>query len=388
MKKKNLAIFIYSLAGGGAERIVSDLTLHLHNDFNVTLVLMCSRIDYEVKGVEKVVYLEKSSPNEHGIKKLLKLPLLAYRYYKFCKKSDTDVTLSLLTRPNYIALISKNFGNSSKIIISEHSYPSKMYEGSGAQSQINRMLIRWLYSKADAIIAISKKVVSDLESNFHIDPSKMVQIYNPFDIERVIEKSKEPVEFDFSKYTFITVGRLDSGKNHALQIEAFSLLEDKNTQLIILGKGENEDTLQKMIETLHLTNRVFMLGFDANPYKYLSRSDTFILSSNYEGLPMVILEALSCKLAIISTDCPSGPREILAPASKVPNRLLDTLEIAEYGILIPLNHREYLKEAMTKMIEDKPLYEKYCNRSESRAEDFALDKIIPQYRDILNKSFS
>jgi len=188
--------------------------------------------------------------------------------------------------------------------------PSLQY-GKGISGFINRTLIKLLYPKADLLFANSKGNAIDLENNFKI---KNIQvIYNPFDIDKIKEKSKESVNLK-SGFNFVTIGRLDEGKNHQLLIKAMREIEGN---LYIIGDGVLRGYLEQLIYTLNLTDRVFLVGKQKNPYKYLSKADTFLFSSNREGFPNVLVEALACEIPIISTDCKSGPREILAPDSDI-----------------------------------------------------------------------
>lgn len=126
-----------------------------------------------------------------------------------------------------------------------------------------------------------------------------------------------------------------------------------------------------------------MLGKKENPFSFLSKADCFVFSSNYEGFPNVLVEALACGLPIISTDCQSGPREILAPTSNISFQLNDKIEFAEYGILVPIKNVEKLKEAMNLLINDKNLRKEYEEKGNFRANHFRIKKIIKQYERIL-----
>ena len=134
--KKRLSILIYSLANGGAERVVSILLNDLKDIYDINLFLMCDNIFYCVPDNVKITFLEKSSVDENGIKKLLKLPFLSYRYKKLNK---SDVSLSFMNRPNYINIISKILGMKGKVVISERSMPSLQHK-SGMQGKINKVL--------------------------------------------------------------------------------------------------------------------------------------------------------------------------------------------------------------------------------------------------------
>jgi len=380
MSKKNLSILIYSLAGGGAERVVSILLNELQDKYDITLVLMRNKIDYEIPKDIKIFFLENSNPIESGVKKLLKLPILGLKYKKFSKDNNIDISLAFMNRPSYVAIFSKIFGNRVYNIISERTTPSMIYKEDNLLSKISKILIKKLYPKADLIIANAEGNRIDLIDNFGIDNGKVITIPNLFDLDKIYKLSNEPINnIDFNKFTFITVGRLDDGKNHKLMINAFSKLEDSSTQLIILGEGSNRELLALQIRELKLTNRVFLLGFDNNPYKYFSKSDIFLFSSRYEGFPNVLVEALACGLPIVSTDCKSGPREILAPHLDVRSQLRERIILGEYGILTPVDREEEFLEAMNLLFKDKIIKNKYMHKAKERVKNFDKELIVNHF---------
>ncbi|RXK07212.1 glycosyltransferase [Halarcobacter bivalviorum] len=369
--KKKLSILIYSLANGGAERVVSILLNTLKEKYEITLFLMNDTVFYDISEEIKIVYLEKSNPNESGIKKLLKLPFLAWKLKKYNKN---NISISFMNRANYINILAKIFGMKSRVIISERAMPSFQH-ANGIQGKINRFLIKNLYSKADLIIANSKGNTCDLIENFNC--KKVETINNPIDLEKIKELSSQKVEFRDDSFTFITIGRLDKGKNHKLMIDAMQNIEAK---LYIIGDGELKDELENHIKSLSLENKVTLLGKQINPYKFLKQADCFLFSSNYEGFPNVLLEALACNLPIISTDCKSGPREILSPNSDI-NFKLDKIEISEYGILVPINDCKNLTKSMNIIINNKILRERYKEKTLKRVEYYSLDKIVKKFED-------
>lgn len=372
MNKKKLSILIYSLACGGAERVVSILLNELKDKFDITLVLMNNTIIYDISKNQKIVYLEKSDPYESGLIKFLKLPFLGFRYKNICKKNNIDISLSFMNRPNYINIIASLFDNKVKTIISERAMPSLQHK-TGLQGFINRVLIKTLYPKADIVVANSIGNSIDLQNNFNVNKLKIIN--NP--INRIIKQKVKKND----TFTFITIGRLDKGKNHQLIIEA---MQNIDANLYIIGDGELKNQLTAQIEKLNLKNKVFLLGEQNDPFKYLLKSDCFIFSSNHEGFPNVLLEALSCELPIISTDCQSGPREILAPNSNINYQLKNNIEIAEYGILTPINHIDSLFKAMDKIMNDKNLLNDYKKKSKDRIKDFDKNKIINHYEKVIN----
>ncbi len=375
--KQKLSILIYSLASGGAERVVSLLLNKLSSRYNITLVLMNKIIFYSIPSNISIIYLEKSFSDEYGIYKLFKLPILSWKYKKICKENDIDVSLSFMNRPNYINTLSKLFKNKAKIVISERAMPSIQHKN-GIQGFVNRMMIKLFYPLADIVTSNSQGNAFDLKKNFFI--KKVITINNPCDFNLMDKLSNKDLCLDKRKFKFITIGRLDRGKNHKLLIESMRKVD---AILYIIGDGLLKDELSNLIKEYKLEKKVFLLGLKENIYTYLSKCDCFLFSSNYEGFPNVILEALSSGLAVISTDCKSGPREILAPLTDNFFQIKDTIELAEYGILTPINDEKNLLKAMNLIIKDKKLLHSYIKKAIIRAKDFATDKIVNQYRKVI-----
>ena len=374
--KNNLSILIYSLASGGAEKVVSILLNELNSRYNITLVLMNDTIFYDIPSSITVIYLKNSDPKESGIIKLLKLPILAYEYKQICKDLDINISLSFMNRPNYINILSRLMGNNLKILVSERIAPSQEYGENRLKDKISIFLIKYLYPKADLIIPNSIGIKLDLISKFSINKNKIRVIYNPIDIEKINYLKNNIIKNNMLRFTFITIGRLEKQKNHQLMIEAFSKIDDSNTQLIIIGEGKLRDELEDQITKLNLNNRIILLGRELNPYKYLNKADCFILSSNYEGFPNVLLEALSCNLPIISTDCISGPREILAPKSNISERILSKNEFTEYGVLVPLSNQKLLSQAMNIM---KQKTKSSYHNNEQYVKIYSKENIVKQF---------
>lgn len=378
---KKIVIFINSLDGGGAERVISTLLNNLVEKYECHLILMENKISYELDSRINIISLDEKS-NQNGIVKLLRLPIISYKLSKVIKKHNFSQITSFLYRANYVNILAK-YLSKHKCIISERIAPSSMYEDKSISSTISKFLIRNLYNKADKIIPVSKAIENDLIENFGIYIKQEV-IYNPYDIEKIEQLSKENVSYIIDrKKSIITVGSLGKRKNHSLLINAFSKIDDKEYKLYILGKGEEEDNLKNLVKELKLQDKVIFIGFDNNPYKYLAKCGIFVLSSNSEGFPNVLAEAMVCGCSVISTDCLSGPREILVPNSDVNFQLENNIELAEYGILIPIKNVDKLQEAMNLIINDESLRKSYQDKAKQRANDFRIDKIIKQYEEII-----
>ncbi|MCP4970625.1 MAG: glycosyltransferase [Arcobacter sp.] len=379
--KNKIAILINSLDGGGAERVVTTLLNNLIEKYECHLILMENKISYELDKRINVISLDEKS-NQSGIIKLLSLPILAYKLTTIIKKYNFSKITSFLYRANYVNILAKYISNHN-CIISERIAPGSMYNDTSINSKISKLLIRNLYNKADLIIPVSKAIKTNLIENFDINIEQKV-VYNPYDIDKINLLAEESIKYPINKEkSIITVGSLGSRKNHQLLIKAFSKIDDKEYKLYILGKGEEESSLRSLAKELGIEKKVVLLGFDNNPYKYLSKSNIFVLSSNSEGFPNVLAEAMVCGCSVISTDCLSGPREILAPSSDVNFQLKNKIEFAEYGILTPIKNVDMLSKALDIMITDKKLNINYKEKVTVRANDFRIKKIIKQYEEII-----
>ncbi|AJC85170.1 N-acetylgalactosamine-N,N'-diacetylbacillosaminyl-diphospho-undecaprenol 4-alpha-N-acetylgalactosaminyltransferase [Campylobacter peloridis LMG 23910] len=360
---KKLAIFIYSLGSGGAERVVSTLLPILNLKYEIHLILMNDKISYDIPEVN-IHYLEKSNPNESNLAKFLKLPLLAIKYKKLCEDLKINLQFVFLNRPNYIALMAKSLGLNSTLIINECTTPSVIYKHNNLNSFINKFLIKKLYNKADLILANSVGNKEDLIQNFNVEAKKCDILYNAIDLENILKKSKE--EIDFKEPFILSVGRLDHGKNHAMLIRAYTKVKT-DLKLVILGEGILKDELLALIETLNLKDKVFLLGFDKNPYKYMSKCEFFAFASSFEGFSNVLIECLACSCAVVCTDHKSGARELF----------LDD----EFGLLVKVDDEKAMQEGLEKMCNDEELKINYRQKAFLRAKEFDKINIAKQLFD-------
>lgn len=373
-----IAVFIYSLGGGGAERVVSQLIPYLENNgFDVYLVLMNNTCVYPFETKNKPFFLENSKTTESNVLKFLKIPFLAYKYHIFLKKNKINKSFSFLTRPGFISVLTKWFNKKRTIIISERSNSSLQYGNHNLQSWINNFLIKELYPKADLIIANSNGNAQDLITNYNVPRYKIITIYNPISLEAIFAIEPKKDFFDTNYINLVSVGRLNSGKNHHLLIKSLEFFKLQKVRLYIFGDGILKDELEKTIQDLKLENYVFLMGFESNIYKYLKAADLFVFSSNHEGFPNVILEAMACELPIVSTNCPSGPNEIF----KV-NTDYDFSDnvLTDYGILVPRNNIKKMVEAINILMQNKKYYQNCKTQVVKRVEDFEANKILDEFK--------
>lgn len=375
--KPKIIIFINSLSSGGAERVVSHLLWNLKDDFEIHLAMYSKIIDFEIPEEIKIFDL-RQSVTENDFRVFFKIPWLAWRVHHYCKKNNIHTSVAFLNRPCYINGVMRSlFGFKGRIVMCERTYQTTILNlRSRLYRSISQKLVKFAYKRADLVLANSYTMKADLVENFKVTTPIRV-IHNPINLAHIKEKAKEPLSLHLNKHLFyfIAVGGFRKEKNYALLIEAFFRLKQLPTHLLIVGAGLQEAYLKQKVHNLGLTQKITFCGFDNNPYKYIKKCDCFVLSSYVEGFPNVLLEALACEKPIISTDCKSGPREILAPGTDIHHEAGTNYEIVEHGILTPPNDVVILASAMIKMYEDSELRAKLSATALKRAEDFDVEEI-------------
>lgn len=392
---KKIGIIVPSLANGGAERCASNLSQSFNGVFDTDLILFENRMTYPYEGNLICLNLPKS---DSFIKKLINIFKRKKELKKLKSKNNYDCCLSLLISANYINVSSRK---KERIIVSVRNTMSE----SNLSIFENYMLSKAL-KKADCIVSLSEMVKSDLISNYHVNPQKIVTIYNSCDGKRLKELASSEGENPYSSYNYIvTMGRLSyqKGQWHLIRAMKEVLKTFPELKLVVLGQGDDKfkDRLVSLAKNMGVENNIIFAGYIKNPHKIISDAKAFVFPSLYEGLGNVLLEALACNKAIISTDCIAGPREILAPGtdlSTTKNKSLANIEYSQYGILVPsfdkscdtesivITDKEMLlAKAIISLLSDSSLKEKYEKESESRITDFSEDRITNEWKKLINK---
>jgi len=380
-------MLITSLEGGGAQRVASELSLNFSPNIQRTIVTIKSKTSYPTNEPPLSMNLNFKKRNlvDRLLKYIYSIIVSSIKYRKLIKEYKPDVSLSFFVFDNFINILS-NIGNkNTKVIVSIHGILSMKFRKS-LIDRFTRYLIRILYYKSDLILAVSKGVKQEIVRDLNINPEKIRVIYNPVDIKKIKHLANEEVNdewFDGDLPILINVGRLKEPKGQWHLIRAFSkVIERKKCKLIICGNGELKPYLENLVRGLDLTNYVKFLGWQDNPFKYISKSSIFVFSSQWEALPCALIEAMACGCPIISTNCKYGPSEILE------NGKFEILTPPVDGIFYkasdPLTPEEYfLADEIIKLLEDNKLMTWYSKKGNERANDFDIELIIREYENMI-----
>ncbi len=302
-RDKELIIFMPSIEGGGVEKNLFLITNFLSLKFKKIKFITSSKISKKISKKIKIIKYKFLSDNINSrfLKVILSSILLLFQI----QKNKNIVILSF--QANLFAILICRFFNR-KIIVRLNSSPSGWLK-----SNLKKKIFKIIYSSANLIIVNSKEFKKELNRCMNLNS---VCIYNPLDKINIIKKSKKNIKkriFTEKNYLkLISIGRLVDQKDHVTLLKSIKNLKKKlKIKLILIGQGKNKIKITNFIKKNSLENDVLILNYKKNPYPYLKSSDVFVLSSLYEGLPNVLLEAITLKKFVISSDCPTGPKEIL-----------------------------------------------------------------------------
>ena len=292
-----------SIEGGGVEKNLFIITNYLSKKFNYVSLITSSK---EFKNnFEKVEFITPGL-NLSNFGRKIKYIFCLYELLKLIL-TRKNLTILSFQANIYCILIAKLLGT--RIIVRSNSSPSGW-----SKNYIKKKLFKLILGFADTIIVNSIDFKKEFRKKFNLNT---VMIYNPLNKEEIIKLSKKKINFPFfdnskKALKLINIGRFTDQKDQITLLKSVNEIKNKvNFKLLIIGRGINFYNLKKFIIKNKLNKKIKIINFQKNPFPYLKKADLFILTSKYEGLPNVLLEAITLKKDIISTNCPTGPREIL-----------------------------------------------------------------------------
>lgn len=359
-----VAIFLPSFGGGGAERVA------------VTLANALAERRHRVHLLAGI----SDGPNRAAVSAAVSVTSFGRQHVRSCimplahwlRSYRPAVLLSFMKHANMAAAVASLLSRSShRLVLSDRTSPSVSL---ASERWLARLLISagiWsMYRRADAIVAVSKSSARDLCTTYGLDESLVKVIYNPVDVGDVQQQASEATEERWwpmaGKRVILSVGRLTRAKDHITLLDAFARIRGKtNTTLVIIGEGELRPPIEEHIRALGIQKDVILPGFVPKPVSMMARANCFVLSSQWEGFPNVLLEAAAVGTPIVATDCPGGSREILGG-----------IEGAE---LVPVGDAE----TMSKAIERALCATRPVTALMRRAEEFSVAKAVFAYEEAL-----
>jgi glycosyltransferase involved in cell wall biosynthesis len=327
---KRITIFFQSFHSGGVEQILINLANELSKKNEVTALALTTdgALMNDLNDSIQIVNLNKTKASK-AVGSLV----------KYIKENNPDIILSAKHFMNISVLIANLLtGKKTNVIATVHGQL-----GNSKRDELMKYFIRLLYPLSDEIICVSNGVASEIKELIPSRHEKMVNvIYNPVIDQKFIERAEAAMNAQNGKNSeekwIVSIGRLSKEKNIDMLIQAFSKLPDKRQcKLVIIGEGPEKEKLSSLVFKLGLEKEVIFKGYQKNPFIDLNKADVLALSSEREGLPTVLIEALYFNVPIVSTDCKSGPREILKDG--------------KYGLLVPVKDTDKMAAALEKQLQ-------------------------------------
>jgi N-acetylgalactosamine-N,N'-diacetylbacillosaminyl-diphospho-undecaprenol 4-alpha-N-acetylgalactosaminyltransferase len=364
--KATILFVINSLAGGGAERVLTTIlgaSAPWRDRYDVHLALLDDEPRaYSVPEWIAVTQLDARHRLGASIAQLRRL----------VGRLNPDAALAFLTRANVATAVAMA-GRGRPWLISERVNTSA-HLGSGAGAMAARAMVRFAYPRARHVIAVSDGVADDLVENFGVARDRVSAIANPVDHDAIAAQAAAPSPLAIDGDYVVAAGRLVPNKNFALLVDAFAA-SGLPHRLVIMGEGPERASLEAQIAARGLTERVLLPGFVANPFAMLARARLFAMPSNAEGFPNGLVEAMACGLPVVATNCASGPSEILADLPR--ESVVDARQVPA-GALVPPNDVAAFASALREVVSE-PRRTAAADAAHRRSLDYGVAQATEHY---------
>lgn len=366
MSEDTIAFYVPWLTVGGVQRVTITITNGLAaRGYDVDLVVSDRAGDMLEEVSPDVRVIDLQTPHLPGVGIGASLPTLR----KYLSSRQPAMLFSQMTYASVLCLVAQRLSRAdTRIFATEHN--SFGMKEDAKERLTNRVAAR-LYPYADEVLAVSAGVADSVAAATPLDRSDITVMYNPVDVKEVRHRSRESINHPWlqsDEYDVVlSVGRLAAAKDLETWLRAFARVVEERPSVrgIVAGRGPDMEELKTLRSQLGLDDVVSFPGYIDNQYAYMANASVFMLSSRHEGLPTVLIEALACGCPVVSTDCPSGPREILVDG--------------EYGPLVNVGDKRGLADAVLETLERPPS----SDSLHERASAFGLDTILDEYEQFI-----
>lgn len=383
----NILFIVGTIAGGGAEKVAADLANEWSKTREVYIYLSEGRKENEYPLSDRVHLIESQSKGLlPQVRELMRIK----------KMMPIDFSLAF---SSYCGLINALSKNNEITVNGVHATLSR--SPANKKRKIPVMISERI---VDKVVPVSKASAKDLQRNFKVPYHKIQNIYNPCILSEIEQKKDECITDETvnrllseKRKIIVSHGRLSGEKCQGRMIRVMKQVVEKHPDavLLIMGVGPLEEYLKGLISDLQLQENVYLLGFQTNPFKYLNIADMYIFASAYEGFPIAPLDAMAVGLPIVASQGLCGVRELMAPDTDCEYQT-DAIEYAAYGVLTPKFEEdlpsakeeccesEFLfQQAICEMLDSEDLRDKYRRKSLERIQDFAPERIVAQWEELI-----
>mgnify|MGYP005750345355 CR=1 FL=1 len=371
MKKVKVLFFIYQMGGGGAARTLLNIINNLdRSKIAPMLVTLNFNGSYESELKDDVTFIKLDTT---------RLSRSIYKLAKIIREEHVDVVFSTIPRVNTIAILATKLSRShAKSVVREADNL-----GGTFKADLQLLGFGLAYKLANQIVSLSEGVKENLVKKYKVKPNDIEVIYNPVDITNINQKlinDDMPFEhkkiYDTDEKIIVTAGRLVEQKDQRTLLNAFAKInKEVSSRLVILGEGPLKAQLEQQAKDLGVFESVHFLGFQSNPYIYFNKADVFILTSKHEGFSHVVAEALATGVPVVSTNCKSGPSEVL--------------NHGEFGHLCDVGDDNAIAEKTLQVIRlSDNERTNMIERGIKRAESFDAKKMVKRYEEIFLRTLN
>jgi glycosyltransferase involved in cell wall biosynthesis len=371
-KKRKILFLFAHLHKGGMQKAVSNISLALPEQFEQFV----GYFGTENPGFEYNARMHNFQLPASDARGLLGKAAVAWRRMvalrAYIKEQEIDIVISFGESANVYSLMS---GHGARKVITSRVALLESLSDNGLYGRVYCSLAKWLYPKADALVAVSE-ALADTMRNIVGAKVKVIAIPNLYHVAAIQELAEQPLPqnlafLDNTRF-LLNVGSLchQKAQDDLLEVFARIYVQYRDVYLVLLGRGEWREQLGKQAESLQIRDRVIFIDFDLNPYRYMSRASAFVLTSRYEGFPNVLVEAMICKAPVVAFDCPTGPAEILG-------------DDCRFGTLIRHRSIDDAVRAISHLLDDPNSSMQARRSSTERGNDYSAESVAEKWVEVL-----